>query len=67
MDINLLSVEIEQYVEKEPRFFSDILRNFKTQPYRDILLAWSIIRLKNILKRDEEGHYLINEGLSVNV
>ncbi|HWQ43589.1 MAG TPA: hypothetical protein VN456_16340 [Desulfosporosinus sp.] len=59
MDLKGLSVEIEQYIGEEPRFFSDILRKFINQPYRDILLAWSIIREKDVLKRDEEGHYLI--------
>ena len=60
MNLKVLSAEIEHYIGNEPRFFSDILRNFKTQPYREILLAWSIIREKDVLKRDEEGNYLIH-------
>lgn len=51
--------EIEQYISEEPRFFSDVVRKFRDRPYRDILLAWSTIREKDILKRDEEGHYVL--------
>ncbi|MDF2873381.1 MAG: hypothetical protein K0R22_64 [Sporomusa sp.] len=60
MEITALSREIETYIKAEPRFFADVLRKFKTNPYRNILLAWAIIREKNILQRNEEGHYLIN-------
>jgi hypothetical protein len=60
MEITALSKEIEDYIKAEPRFFADILRMFKTNPYRDILLAWALIREKDILKRNDEGHYLIN-------
>lgn len=59
MKIEELSEEVEQYIIKEPRFFSDIIRNFSKEPYRGLLLAWSIIREKDILKRDDEGHYII--------
>ena len=59
MDITALSNKIEAYISKEPRFFSFLLREFKTNPYRNILLAWAVIREKDILERDDEGHYLI--------
>lgn len=54
-----LSRQIEAYIAEQPRFFADIVRNFGDFRYRDILLSWSDIREKDILKRDKEGRYLI--------
>jgi hypothetical protein len=58
MDTVQLAAQIEQYL-KEPKFFADVLRQFSAQPYREVLWAWATIREKDILKRDDEGHYFI--------
>ena len=54
---------IEAYITGRPRFFAEIITAFSSDyAYRELLLAWSDIREKNILKRDMEGHYLIEQA-----
>jgi len=61
MGIPEIVIKIEEYLADEPRFFADIITMFASEcSYRDLLLAWSDIREKNILKRDAEGHYFID-------
>ena len=43
---------------KGPFFFYDVVREFSSTPYRDILVAWGKIREKVVFDRDEEGHYI---------
>ena len=44
--------------EKGPFFFYDLVREFSSTPYRDILIAWGMIRERVLFDRDEEGHYI---------
>lgn len=61
-DLSLVS-SIEAFIAEKPRYFSEIIVAYgKEHPYRELLLAWSDIREKNILKRDQEGHYLIEQA-----
>jgi hypothetical protein len=47
---------IEQCL-REPIYFRDILDATRDQKYRAILLAWSDIRTRHALERDEYGRY----------
>mgnify|MGYP001178176698 CR=1 FL=1 len=60
MNTEELVRQMESYISESPRFFADVLRQFADRPYRDVLLAWSAIREKDILRRDEEGRYVID-------
>jgi hypothetical protein len=47
---------IEQCL-REPIYFRDILDATRDQKYRAVLLAWSDIRSRHVLERDEYGRY----------
>ena len=42
---------------REPVYFRDILDATRDQKYRAVLLAWSDIRTRHALERDEHGRY----------
>jgi hypothetical protein len=42
---------------REPVYFRDILDATRDQKYRAVLLAWSDIRERHALERDEHGRY----------
>ncbi len=42
---------------REPIYFRDILDATRDQKYRAVLLAWSDIRTRHALERDEHGRY----------
>ncbi len=42
---------------REPVYFRDILDATRDQKYRAVLLAWSDIRSRHALERDEYGRY----------
>jgi hypothetical protein len=44
---------------REPVYFRDILHAMSDQKYRAVLLAWSDIRLRLTLERDEFGRYCL--------
>jgi hypothetical protein len=48
--------KIEQCL-REPVYFRDILDATRDQKYRAVLLAWSDIRTRHALERDEYGRY----------
>lgn len=54
-----LADKIKEYIQAEPRHFADVVTNFISYPYREVLYAWSELREQKILTRDREGHYLI--------
>lgn len=52
--------ELVQSIEqalKTPVYFRDILSSHARWPYRSILRAWSEVREKHELQRDEFGRY----------
>ena len=53
-----LVTEMTAACEKGPFFFYDLVREFSSTPYRDILIAWGMIRERVLFDRDEEGHYI---------
>jgi len=46
---------------RQPVFFRDVLAATRDQPYRAILLAWSEIRTRHALARDEFGRYWLEK------
>jgi hypothetical protein len=47
---------------QQPIFFRDVLAAVRNQPYRAILRAWSEIRTRHALARDELGRYWLEKG-----
>ena len=47
--------------KKGPFYFYDLVRMFPDAPYRQILLAWGLIRERVTFERDEPGHYICTE------
>jgi hypothetical protein len=46
---------------RQPVFFRDVLAAVRTQPYRAILRAWSEVRTRHALARDEFGRYWLEK------
>jgi hypothetical protein len=46
---------------RQPIYFRDILQATSRHRYRDVLLAWSDIRSRHELARDEHGRYWLAE------
>ncbi len=44
-----------------PVYFREILDEAADLPYRTVLLAWSEIRVRHALERDELGRYFLPE------
>jgi hypothetical protein len=42
---------------RQPVYFREILDVTRDQKYRAVLLAWSDIRMRHALERDEHGRY----------
>lgn len=42
---------------RQPTYFRDILDATRDQKYRAVLLAWSDVRTRHALERDEHGRY----------
>jgi hypothetical protein len=58
-----LANDVKAYIYEEPRFFSEIVTKYAEGcPYVELLRAWSDIREENVLRRDDEGRYLIAKG-----
>ena len=48
---------------RQPVFFRDVLAAARNYPYRAILRAWSEIRTRHSLARDEFGRYWLEEKI----
>jgi hypothetical protein len=46
----------------QPTYFSQLLARAEGHRYRDILLAWSDVRSRRELARDEHGRYWLPAG-----
>lgn len=57
-----LASEILKQLRRKPIFYYDLLTEFPDKSYREIMLAWSIVREGHRLSRDEEGRYYLEEG-----
>jgi hypothetical protein len=52
--------EIVKVIEeclRKPVYFRDIVVATKGHPYRQVLIAWSNVRMRHQLERDELGRY----------
>ncbi|HET7848900.1 MAG TPA: hypothetical protein VFL51_07550 [Pseudolabrys sp.] len=57
-DIAPVVSKIEALLQ-EPVFFRDVLAALRDCPYRVILRAWSDVRMRHTLARDELGRYWV--------
>lgn len=60
--IQAASTELVRRIEAmlaRPVHFNDVLEAAAEAPYRDVLRAWSEIRTRHELQRDELGRYLL--------
>jgi hypothetical protein len=55
-----LVAKIEELLRR-PVFFRDVLAAARHEPYRAILRAWSEVRTRHALGRDEFGRYWLEE------
>jgi len=46
---------------RQPVYFRDVLAMVRNQPYRAILRAWSDVRVRHALARDELGRYWLEK------
>jgi hypothetical protein len=53
---------VTEYIKQEPRHFSEVVEQYRSYPYRELLQAWSDIREAGLFSRDRDGHYLITES-----
>lgn len=53
-----LVAQIESLL-KRPVYFSELLDATREKSYRDVLKAWSVVRQRHQLDRDERGRYWV--------
>jgi hypothetical protein len=56
------SPELVRRIEEvlaEPAYFREVLDATATHRYRDVLSAWSEVRRRHALQRDERGRYCL--------
>jgi hypothetical protein len=46
----------------EPVYFREVLDATASHRYRDVLAAWSEVRMRHALQRDERGRYSLARG-----
>ena len=54
-----LAEKIYREIEGKPQQFSDVVDAHREVAWRELLRAWGELRAANILKRDDDGRYLI--------
>lgn len=60
MQINHLAEQLKSGLREGPLYFSEIVDAYRDKAaYRELLLAWSSIRVQDILRRDRQGRYYI--------
>ena len=52
---------IEEVLAK-PVYFREVLDATAAHRYRDVLAAWSEVRMRHVLQRDERGRYWLASG-----
>lgn len=58
-DVARLADQIVAALRERPLQFMDLVRAHRDLPYRTLLLAWGVVRDRERLERDDEGHYFI--------
>ena len=54
-----LAQKIYREIQSKPQQFSDVVDAHRDVAWRELLRAWGELRAANILKRDDDGRYLI--------
>jgi hypothetical protein len=54
-----LAQEIHRELQAKPQQFSEVADAHRAVAWREFLRAWGELRAANILKRDDDGRYLI--------
>jgi hypothetical protein len=58
-EVARLADRIAAVLREKPLQFMDLVRAHRDLPYRTLLLAWGVVRERETLARDDEGHYFI--------
>ena len=56
-----LARKIQSAIEAQPQQFSEVVDAHRDVSWREFLHAWGELRAANILKRDDDGRYLIGQ------
>jgi hypothetical protein len=54
-----LAQKIQREIREKPQQFSDVVDAHREVAWRELLRAWGEVRAANVLKRDDDGRYLI--------
>ena len=54
-----LARKIQSRIEAQPHQFSEVVDAHRDVSWREFLHAWGELRAANILKRDDDGRYLV--------
>jgi hypothetical protein len=55
-----IAAKIIEDVTNSPRHFAELVDLYRAVPWREFLKAWGEVRAMDVLRRDEDGHYLIS-------
>jgi DNA-binding transcriptional ArsR family regulator len=59
--VSPLAREIQSEIAAQPQQFSELVDAHRDVSWRELLHAWGELRAANILKRDDDGRYLIGQ------
>jgi len=60
--VNPLAERLVLELRERPRHFAELVEAHTDVAWRDFLRAWGELRASDLLKRDDEGRYLITAG-----
>ena len=61
-DVDVMEERVLALIRSRPVNYYDILREFRDQDYRTIMLAFGHIRRKHLVGRDNQGRYTAAEA-----
>lgn len=61
-DVEQMAQAIVATLRARPAFFMDLVRQYRAEPYRTLLLAWGVVRGRHRLSRDDDGRYFLAPG-----
>ncbi len=64
-DLSTQALDLIQRIETRlatPAYFREILDVAADQPYRRVLAAWSEVRTRHALQRDDHGRYFLRRA-----
>jgi hypothetical protein len=51
--------QLRAELARHPRQFSELVDAYRHVSWRTFLKAWGALRAENVLKRDEDGNYIL--------